>query len=252
MITATARKHIVRALREALRIREGHAREILTTIRNAIALDLLGNTDMRTVKALVINCMETSPTIQLYVDAGQGYEFTGVSLHLVYEDLDRWNKLSLEEAYAIAADVHNNRGPEMTAADDLLAAEMTKEVMDALPEEEMDRLFGKAPEARDYKWVNGKVQSAELAPAGDHVVTQVALDDGTNTSMAMFALFGTPADLLAYASEQLDIPARLCVSNISVFDKDVPAGFDRSMPVLDMIVHTLDRSERAYLRMTNA
>ena len=155
MITATARTHVVRALREALRIRESHAREILAVIRNENALRLLGDTDMRTVKALVCPSSEPTPTVGLYVDAGQGYENTGVELRLIYEDIERWRALPLEEAYAIAGEISDNAGPELRAIDERLAVEMQAvedrlEAGDILPEDEMDAAFGPVPEPRDY------------------------------------------------------------------------------------------------------
>lgn len=243
MITSTARKHVVRALRDALRVNMRQAGEIVTTIRNENALRLLGSTDMRTVKALVINSSEPTPTVSLYVDGGQGYEHTGITLGLVYEDLDRWNALPIEEAYAIAADIHANRGPEMIAADDRMAAEAAAEAMNdngLLPEEEMDRVFGPIPESREYEWMNGTVRRASLASSDDHVVTLVELADGTRKTMAMFPLFTAPADLLTYATSVIDVPARLSVGRVNIFDDDVPAGFDRSMPVLDMVVPERD------------
>lgn len=238
MITSTARKHIVRALRDALRIREPHAREILDVIRNDIALNMLGGTDMRTVKALVVSSSEPTPTVQLYVDGGQGYEFTGVTLRLVHEDLDRWNALPVEEAYAIAADVHANRGPELTAADERTAAEMAA-ANDDEPTD-LDDVFGPVPEPRDYQWMDGTVSRVDLASSGDHVVALVDLADGSAKTMAMFPLFTGPEGLLAYAREQVGVPARLSVGRVNIFDNDVPAGFDRSMPVLDMIVRQRD------------
>lgn len=237
MITSTARKHVIRALRDALRVNMRHAGEIVATIRNENALRLLGSTDMRTVKALVINSAERLPTVNLYVDGGQGYEFTGVALGLTIEDLDRWNALSLEDAYAIAADVHDNRGPLMRAADDRMAAEAAAEAFndnDLLPEEEMDRVFGPIPEPRDWKWVDGEILSAERHD--DHVRVGVRLADAEYTDMTMVPLFGTPADLVEYALSVSNVPARLCVARLSSFDHDLPAGADRSLPVLDMVV----------------
>lgn len=245
MITATARKHVVRALRDALRIRESRAREIVSTIFNENALRLLGDTDMRTVKALVCNGGDLSPTVHLYVNNGQGYEFTGVVLSLVYEDLDRWNVLPIEEAYAIAGEIHENRGPQLTSADERMAAEINEETeaREAANDDmsiDLDDVFGPVPENRNYQWVGGTVSSADLAPMGDHVLAVVDLADGTRQTMAMFPLFSGPEDLLAYARQQVGVSARLSVGRVNMFDENVPAGFDRSMPVLDMIVHARD------------
>ncbi len=243
MITATARKHIIRALRQALRIRECTAREILEVIRNENALRLLEGRDMRTVKALVCASSEPSPTACLYVDDGQGYERTGVSLRLTYEDLDRWNVLSLEDAYAIAGEISANAGPELRALDERLAAESAQAIAandDMLPEEAMDAVFGPVPESRSYEWMDGTVLRADVASSDDHVVALVELADGERRTMAMFPLFSGVADLASYAIGKVGMPARLCVGRVNAFDNDVPAGFDRSMPVLDMIVDRRD------------
>lgn len=247
MITATARKHVVRALREALRIRESHAREILAVIRNENALRLLGDTDMRTVKALVCPSSEPTPTVGLYVDAGQGYENTGVELRLIYEDIQRWRDLPLEEAYAIADAIADAAGPGLRALDERLAAETQAtedrlEADDILPEEEMDAVFGLVPEPRDYVWAEGRIVRADVASSGDHVVALVDLADGTRKTMAMFAVFGTPAELLSSLSDRIGVDGRLCVGRVNAFDegRDIPAGFDRSMPLLEMAVAVRD------------
>lgn len=243
MITSTARKHITRSLRDALRLNMRDAGEILTTIRNENSLCLLGDTDMRTVKALISNGCSDRPTVGLYVDGGQGYEYTGVELSVTAADVARWNALGLDEAYAIAADVHANRGPLMQAADDRMAAEAAAEAMndnDLLPDEMMDQAFGPIPESRDYQWTNGTVVRADMASSDDHVVVLVDLADGTRKTMAMFPLFSDAADLLSYATGRINQPARLCVGRVNAFDNAVPAGFDRSMPVLDMIVDQSD------------
>ena len=53
MITATARKHVVRALREALRIREGQAGALVDSWDNSFAIGLV-DADLRGVKAMVL------------------------------------------------------------------------------------------------------------------------------------------------------------------------------------------------------
>ena len=123
-----------------------------------------------------------------------------------------------------------------------MAGEAAAEAMNdnLLPDEEMDRVFGPVPESRDYQWTDGTVVRADLASSDDHVVVLVDLADGTRKAMAMFPLLSGTADLLAYVSGRINQPARLCVGRVNAFDNAVPAGFDRSMPVLDMIVDQSD------------
>lgn len=230
MITATARKNIVRALRQALRIRESQAREILETVRNENMLRMISGEDMRTVKAMVSDT-GGRPQASLYADAGDGYEPTGVTLSLSEEDVSRWNLLSIEEAYAIAGEIIDNAGPVTRAADARIAAE-TAANDDA--EGQMDRLFGPVHENREYQWVDGTVLAAAVVV--DHVVACVRLADGTEKSMTMLPGLNDADGTLDFVSAKIGKPARLSVGRLNAFDDDHPAGVDRTLPLLSMVV----------------
>ena len=230
MITATARKNIVRALRQALRIRESQAREILETVRNENMLRMISGEDMRTVKAMVSDT-GGRPQASLYADAGDGYEPTGVTLSLSEEDVARWNVLSIEEAYAIAGEIIDNAGPVTRAADARIAAE-TAANDDA--EGQMDRLFGPVPENREYQWIDGTVLAAAVVV--DHVVACVRLADGTEKSMTMLPGLNDADGTLDFVSAKIGKPARLSVGRLNAFDDDHPANVDRTLPLLSMVV----------------
>jgi len=231
MITATARKNIVRALRQALRIRESQARAILETVRNENMLRMISGEDMRTVKAMVSDT-GGRPQASLYADGGDGYEPTGVTLSLGEEDVARWNLLSIEEAYAIAGEIIDNAGPVTRAADARIAAENAANDDDA--ETQMDRLFGPVPENREYQWVDGTVIAAAVVV--DHVVACVRLADGTEKSMTMLPGLNDADGTLDFVSAKIGKPARLSVGRLNAFDDDHPAGVDRSLPLLSMVV----------------
>ena len=225
MLTATARKHIVRALRSALRIRESQAVAIMETHRNDWQLEGISG-DVRGIKALVYDKGDHG-VAGLYLDSGRGFEGTGVDLRVEADDMKRWRSLPQDEAFAIAVEIAANMYQPtygVQVEDELL------------PEEEMDIMFGQAPEPRDFKWMDGTINRVSMASTGDHVVALVDLEDGTRKTMGMIPLFSDAAGLLAYASERVGTSSRLSVGRINAFDQNAPAGYDRSMPLLDMIV----------------
>lgn len=238
MLTATGHRHVVRALKTALRIRESHARHIMESMRNQWLLDMIEG-DMRSARFVVSSGSNNGrrDMATLYVDAGRGYDATPLWLMLDPEDMVRWNALALEDAYEIAAEIEAGRSQDAIDADDRLAAEAAN---DDFPD--LDAIYGPVTweTPRPYEWIDGKVLRADVASAGDHVVTLVELAGGERRAMAMFPLFSDVADLLKYATGKVGVRARLCVERVTAFDDDVPPGFDRSMPVLSMVMRERD------------
>lgn len=234
MITATARKHVVRALREALRIREGQAGAIVDTWTNTFAIGLV-DADLRGVKAMVVEGGDggSFPRASLYLDKGQGYEALGVDIELGDEDLLRWRALPMDEARAIGIEI----------MDRLHVPRITPRAFDndddMLPEEMMDDVFGPVPEPRDWKWVEGIVLSAVVAPSGDHVVANVLVED-VETQMTIIPVLNGAQGTRVAMLERIGVPGRLCVGRLNAFDHDHPAGIDRSRPLLDMFVAERD------------
>lgn len=227
MLTATARKHIVRALRSALAIREIQAVLIMENHRNEWQLAGLDG-DLRGIKALVIDNADHG-VASLFLDKGRGYEGVGVSLRVESDTMTRWRRMPQDDAYAIAAEIIGN----------LYKPTIIEETSPVAANDDLDDGFydmGPVPESRHFDWTDGTVRSVEIAASGDHVVAQVDLDEGGSKAMAMFPLMSDVHCLLEYATSRVDRYARLCVGRVNMFDDDVPAGFDRTMPVLDMII----------------
>lgn len=97
MITTTARKHITKALKQALRIPAHEIADILDRRENRYALD----TVMRPVHNVIALVGETTPGADLYVKEDDRYHFL-VSLVLNAHEVREWKLLSIEEAYANA------------------------------------------------------------------------------------------------------------------------------------------------------
>lgn len=97
MVTTTARKHITKALKQALRIPSHEIADILDRRENRYALDVV----MRPVHNIIALVGETTPGADLYVKEDDGYHFL-VSLVLAAHDVREWKILSIEEAYANA------------------------------------------------------------------------------------------------------------------------------------------------------
>lgn len=233
MITATARKHVVRALREALRIREGQAGALVDSWDNSFAIGL-DDADLRGVKAMVVEGGDggSFPRASLYLDKGRGYEALGVDIQLDDEHLARWRAMPNDEARAIGNEI----------MDRLHVPRITPRAFDnddMLPEEMMNAVFGPVPEPRDWKWVEGMVLSAEVAASGDHVVATV-LVDGVETEMTMIPVLNGAHGTRVAMLERIGVPGRLCVGRLNAFDHDHPAGIDRSRPLLDMFVAERD------------
>lgn len=225
MLTATARKHIIRALRSALSIREIQAVLIIEDPRNEWQIAGIEG-DLRGIKALVIDNVDHG-LASLFLDKGRGYEGVGVSLRVGDDEMVRWRRMPQDDAYAIAAEIAGNLyEPPVVTVDPANDDDADDTIYD----------MGPVPESRDYKWLDGTLRRVGIASSGDHVVALVDLDDGGPKTMAMFPLFSDVQSLLEYASGRIGRHARLCVGSVNIFDEDVPAGFDRSMPVLDMIV----------------
>lgn len=97
MITTTARKHITKALKQALRIPAHEIADILDRRENRYALDIV----TRPVHNVIALVGETTPGADLYVKEDDGYHFL-VNLILDAHDVREWKILSIEEAYANA------------------------------------------------------------------------------------------------------------------------------------------------------
>jgi hypothetical protein len=126
MISDTVRTPVLAALRTALRVSEAVAVEIVQVLRNGERLATLEGRDLSSLRIVVRPASEPSPTADLLLDEGAGYEDTGVALSLVYEDIEDWRELPRVEAQAIALEVEAKAGPTLRAK----GAEMSAEIAD--------------------------------------------------------------------------------------------------------------------------
>ena len=96
MLTKSATKHLRRAIKARLGLTDRQASSIIErNWANGICENLQG------CVALLNNAYDTNPNLGIYVPGNYGYyEWVG-HLRLEKSDLERWNVMSLEEAYAL-------------------------------------------------------------------------------------------------------------------------------------------------------
>jgi len=99
MITQTAKKHLVRAIKTRLGINDRWAGAILDN--NWFSLP---SENLRGVVVILQNTYVVNPYLDIYVPNEDGYYGWVGSLRLEKKDLTRWNVMSLEEAYALPDD----------------------------------------------------------------------------------------------------------------------------------------------------
>jgi hypothetical protein len=210
MITATARKHIVSALRQALRINQSDATAILDTVRNWNMLDLLDG-PMHGVIAVVGETPR--PSADLYRDEGHGYRLIG-SLLLGMDDMRRWRLLDMVEAYEIAAKVAARPyvEPARQAAND-------------------DTLRLDASERRALEWFDD-AQVCGCENKGTHVELDVMIGGSLTVAVMLPTVNPDMDSLTRYVMEQLGRPGSLLIGRMG----DNGIGIDPEAKVVDMIL----------------
>lgn len=217
MITATARKHIVSALRQALRLPQAEATAILDTVRNHNMLDMVDG-PMHGVIAVV---GETPvPSADLYRDESRGYRFVG-SLLLTMEDLNRWKRLDMADAYAIAA---------------LVAAKPYADRRDEAANDDhafgLDGQAGSTTTPRKLDWVDD-AQVCGCENKGSHIEMDVMIGSRLGTAIMLPSPLNPDMDgLTRYVMEQLGREGSLLMGLLG--DNDL--GLDPDTSVVDMIM----------------
>lgn len=166
MLTKSATKHLRRAIKARLGLTDRQASSIIErNWANGICENLQG------CVALLNNAYDTNPNLGIYVPGNYGYyEWVG-HLRLEKSDLERWNVMSLEEAYA-------------------------------LPE-------GFRTLSDCFEWVDATITDCRPRDE-DGIIVTVDFGEGRTRDMAMLADINDAQGLLAYAREKIGRQGRLC------------------------------------------
>lgn len=214
MMTLTARRHVESALRSRLRINAANARDILERFENRWTVNISAP-DMRGCVAVVC---DNGFDVNVY-SVSDGILAFQMVLVCRDEDLVRWRRLSLEEAYCLP---HGLRFPEPVA----IEREETLPIVEDYPFEE---------DCAPYGWENGVVLSQEIVDGHVRAVVEIQTAGGPDQrTMAKVPLFGTVENLALYVQEQIGTPARLCIGEAT--GRHIRIGIPSDMPILEMIV----------------
>tara|TARA_B100000953_G_scaffold90817_1_gene74033 strand:+ start:1789 stop:2418 length:630 start_codon:yes stop_codon:yes gene_type:complete len=166
MLTKSATKHLRRAIKARLGLTDRQASSIIErNWANGICENLQG------CVALLNNAYDTNPNLGIYVPGNYGYyEWVG-HLRLEKSDLERWNVMSLEEAYA-------------------------------LPE-------GFRTLSDCFEWVDATITDCRPRDE-DGIIVTVDFGEGRTREMAMLADINDAQGLLSYAREKIGRQGRVC------------------------------------------
>ena len=166
MLTKSATKHLRRAVKTRLGLNDRQASSIIErNWANGICENLQG------CVALLNNAYDTNPNLGIYVPGNYGYyEWVG-HLRLEKSDLERWNVMSLEEAYA-------------------------------LPE-------GFRTLSDCFEWVDATITDCRPRDE-DGIIVTVDFGEGRTREMAMLADINDAQGLLSYAREKIGRQGRVC------------------------------------------
>lgn len=166
MLTKSATKHLRRAIKARLGLTDRQASSIIErNWANGICENLQG------CVALLNNAYDTNPNLGIYVPGNYGYyEWVG-HLRLEKSDLERWNVMSLEEAYA-------------------------------LPE-------GFRTLSDCFEWVDATITDCRPRDE-DGIIVTVDFGEGRTRDMAMLADINDAQGLLSYAREKIGRQGRVC------------------------------------------
>lgn len=164
MLTKTATKQLRRAIKTRLGLNDRRASDIID--RNWFS----------TPEGSLRDCVaildpSPSPHLTIYIPGDQGYHEWVGHLSLEKSDLDRWNLMSLEDAYAI---------PE-----------------------------GFRTLADSFEWVDGTVTACRPRDE-DAIIVTVDFGDGDVREMAMLADINDATGLMSYAREKIGEKSRIC------------------------------------------
>lgn len=166
MLTKTATKQLRRAIKTRLGLNDRQAGEIID--RNWYAMP---EGSLRDCVAVLDGANSVNPHLTIYVPGDQGYHEWVGHLRLEKDDLDRWNAMSLEDAYAI---------PE-----------------------------GFRTLADSFQWVDGTVTACRPRDE-DAIIVTVDFGEGLTREMAMLADINDAPGLMRYAREKIGEKSRIC------------------------------------------
>jgi len=166
MLTKTATKHLRRAIKTRLGLNDRQAGAIID--RNWFTTP---EGSLRGCVALVNDAVSITPTLGIYVPGEDGYyEWVGY-LNITQDDLDRWNLMTLEDAYA--------------------APEGFQTLSDS------------------FEWLDGSVTGCRPRD-DDAIIVTVDLGEGDIREMAMLADLSDASDLMRYVRDRIGENSRIC------------------------------------------